>query len=140
MIPFDRIDRASSSIFESSMLVRGWNLFGRSRSLSTSSARSPAPGGAASGMSAESPRPSAGRLSAMVVLRRSGNQVASNDFTREREIRFGAAGLHVVGDRGHAMARCFAEPDVPRDHGVVDALLKKCADVLRDLLSQVRAL
>ena len=42
--------------------------------------------------------------------------------------------------RGHAVARRFAEPDVARDDGVVDALQEERADVARDLLSEVRAL
>src|SRR5215203_896556 len=128
MTPFERIDRDSSSMRPSSMCVRGWNLLGRSRSMSISRARSDAAGGAAgtSGMSALSPRPSAGRLSAMLgLLRRRGRITARQHFAGEREIRLGAARLDVIENRRHAVARRFAKPDIARNDGGVDAILEE---------------
>src|SRR4051794_29275597 len=129
MIPFERIDAASSSSRLSSMAVRGWNRFGRSRSMSTSSERSAGAAGA-SGISALSPRPSAGRLSAMLWLRlRARGGIAREELPAERDIRFGAAGFRVVGHRRHAMTGRFAQSDVARDHGVEHALLEEGPDV-----------
>src|SRR6185436_4358872 len=141
MIPLLRIDRARSSIRPSSICVRGWNLLGRSRSVSISSARSDGAGaGTVSGMSALRPRPSAGRFSTMVLLRLWGGGFAGQHFFREGKVGFGAARLHVVEDRRHAVARRFAESDVARDHGGVDAILEEFADVARYLLPQIRTL
>ena len=52
---------------------------------------------------------------------RGARSVAREDLAGEREIRLGAARFHVVEDRGHAVARRLAEPDVARDDGGVDA-------------------
>ena len=49
---------------------------------------------------------------------------AREELARQRDVGFGAARLHVVEDRGQAVARRFAEPDVARDDGGEDALLK----------------
>src|SRR5262245_40179636 len=144
MIPFARIERDSSSIRSSSICVRGWNLLGRRRSVSTSSARSAdaAGAGAVSGMSALRPRPSAGRFSTMVLILCWDERGAlpRQELAREREVRLRAARLHVVENRGHAVARRFAKPDVARDDGVEDAVLEELPDVARDLLPQVRPL
>src|SRR5688572_4905519 len=141
MMPLARIERASSSILASSIDVRGWNWLGRRRSVSTSSERSLTAGTGASGMSAERPRPSAGRFSTMVLLRAGGGGgcVAREDFARQREIGFGAARFDVVENARDAVAGSFAEPDVPRDDRLVDALEEKCADVARHLLAQIGA-
>src|SRR4051812_7672037 len=129
MMPFDLIDAASSSSRPSSIVVRGWNLFGRSKSMSTSSERSAGAAGA-SGMSALSPRPSAGRLSAMLWLRlRARCGLAREELPAERHVRFGTAGFWIVGDRGHAVARGFTETDVARNHRVEDTFLEERADV-----------
>src|SRR4051812_22955745 len=125
MMPLARIDFARSSRRPSSMVVRGWNLFGRSRSVSTSNARSGAAAGA-SGISALSPRPSAGRFSTMMWLRLSAQGgVPREELSAERDIGLGAARFRVVGDRRHAVARRFAESDVPRDDRREHALLKE---------------
>src|SRR5574338_540116 len=121
MTPCARIDRDSSSILASSIWVRGWNLLGRSRSVSTSSVRSEGAAAAgASGINALKPRPSAGRFSTMVRLRlivQGG--LTRQDLARERNVRFRASRLHVVEDRGEPMAGRLAEPDVARNHGGV---------------------
>src|SRR5688572_2306203 len=114
------------------MWVRGWNLFGRSRSMSTSRERSAAADGTgASGMSALRPRPSAGRLSAMLLLLGVGRfgGAAGEHFARERQIGLGAAGFHVVDDARDAVARRLAEPDIARNHGGVDPLLEERPDI-----------
>src|SRR5262245_22861697 len=111
MMPLLRMDRARSSIRSSSICARGWNLFGRRRSVSISSGRSDGvTDGGVSGMSALRPRPSAGRFSTMVRLRLWYGVFAGEDFVREGEIRFGPARLHVVENRGDAVAGRFAEP------------------------------
>src|SRR5688500_10355451 len=144
MIPFALFERARSSIFASSIRARGWNLLGRSRSLSTSSARSPADaaaGGGVSGMSALRPRPSAGRFSAMALLRAwewCGR--AREEFARERDIGLGAAGSGVVDERRHSVARRFAEPYVAWNHRRVHAILEERADVSRHLLPEIGSL
>src|SRR5687767_7896155 len=110
--------------------------------MSTSSARSEAAGAAsgASGINALSPRPSAGRFSAMLRLLYccACRRISREDLARKRDIRLRAARFGVVEKRGHTVARRFSEPDVPRDDGGVDAILKERADILRDLLSQIR--
>src|SRR6266850_1875460 len=146
MMPFERIDRERSSIRSSSMPARGWNLLGRSRSMSISIDRSAAGvtrDAGVSGISALRPRPRAGRFSTIAWLRmlwcrgRRRGRFAREQFTRERKVRFGSARLHVVENRRQSMARRFAETDVARDHGVEDAVLEELADVPRDLLSEI---
>ena len=66
--------------------------------------------------------------------------VAREHFAREREVRLGAARLHVVENHRHAVARRFAEAHVARDDGVEHLLLEELAHVARDLLPQVRPL
>src|SRR6476659_7357837 len=120
MIPLARMERARFSIRSSSICVRGWNLLGRSRSVSISSARSGLETGE-SGMSALSPRPSAGRFSIMVRLRgRLDGRFTREQLTREGEIGVGAARLHVVENARKTMARRFAQADVARDDGLED--------------------
>ena len=129
----------------SSMCVRGWNWFGpqqidvdleralgggrrRARRIGNERAQAAAEGGTFVSH-AVAPCVGAGRGIAR-----------ASSFAREREVGFGAARFHVVEDRGHAVARRFAEPDVARDDGVVDALLEERADVAGDLLAEVGAL
>ena len=50
---------------------------------------------------------------------------AAHEFVRERDVGFGAARARVVQDDGHAVARRFAEPDVARDDGGVDRLVRR---------------
>src|SRR3954471_20276127 len=145
MMPFARMERASSSSFASSISVRGWNRFGRSRSLSISRLRSAGAAAAFesfSGMRADSPRPSAGRFSTMLWLRggRQRSAVSGEHLACESKICLGAARFHVVHDRGQAVAGRFAEPNVSWNDDVVDALLEERTNVARDLLPQVRSL
>src|SRR5688500_20070179 len=93
----------------------------------------------ASGMSAERPRPRAGRLSAMLVLGLRGCRFAREEFARQRQIGFGAARLGVIDDAGQAVARRLAEAHVPRDDGVEHAFLEEGANVARDLLTEIGA-
>src|SRR4051812_22723697 len=92
-------------------------------------------------MSAERPRPSAGRLSAMLRLRGSGGgaAIARQDLAREGEIGFRAAGFYVVENCGYAVARRLAEFDVSRDDRIEHTVLKERADVARDLLPEIRS-
>src|SRR5690349_12059220 len=93
-------------------------------------------------MSAERPRPSAGRLSAMLRLRSGwrGVAIAREYFARQCQIRFCASGFHVVKNGGNAVARRLAEPDVAGNNGREHAVLKKRADVARHLLPEIRTL
>ena len=59
---------------------------------------------------------------------------------RERDVGFGAARFRVVENHRQAVTRRFTQPDVARDHGLVDLVLEELADVARDLLSEIRAL
>src|SRR4051812_18006819 len=125
MMPLLRIDRDSSSMRASSICVRGWNLLGRSRSVSTSSDRSAdaAAGAGASGMSALRPRPRAGRFSTMVLLRLRGG-LAGEELARERDVGLGAARFHIVQNRRQAVARRFAKADVAGNDRLIDAVLE----------------
>src|SRR6185369_399152 len=81
--------------------------------------------------------------STMVWLRAGrggGGGFAGEQLACEREIRLRAARLHVVEDGGQAVTRRFAESHVARDDGIEDAFLEERADVLRDLLTEIRAL
>src|SRR5688500_13537913 len=148
MTPCALIDRDSSSMRVSSMTVRGWKRFGRSRSMSISSARSGAAGTGvdatgASGISADNPRPRAGRFSAMVLFRWCcGNRrsFARQELARQRDVRFGAAGFDVVENCRQSVTWCFAETNVARDHCGVDAIGEERANVARHLLAQIGAL
>src|SRR5438552_3562672 len=154
MTPLDRIESASSRRRVSSTWTRGWNSFGVSRSMSTS--MDAAPGGAgASGMSALSPLPRAGRFSirdpvvfcgfsvnsptAPRVSRGRGG-AALQEFPGERDIGFGAAGFAVVENHRHAVAGRFAESDIPRDDGTEHLLFEELTHFVGDLLSKVRAI
>src|SRR5262245_19344350 len=147
MTPLVLIDCASSWSLASSTCPRGWKSFGARRSMSVSTV-AVGRGGGRSGISALRPLPSAGRFSMWatgitsghVLPLRSRGDRSFDDFARERAIGFGTAGLGVVEDDRHAVARRFAEPDVARDDGAEDFLLEKIPDVARDLLTQVRAL
>src|SRR5688572_11427580 len=99
--------------------------------MSTSSDRSCAAAGpeGASGMSALRPRPSAGRLSAMVLLlgwirQRLRGRLARHQLARERDVGFRPPRLGIVENDGEAMARRLAEPDVAWNDGFEHALLE----------------
>src|SRR4051812_42501578 len=147
MIPFDLIDRASSSNRSSSIAPRGWNVFGAIRSMSTSSVETR--GSDASGMSALRPFPRAGRFSMIIRCERSGmtmrgtgrsrggNRCALEYFAGEREVRLGASGLHVVQHDRHPVTRRLAETDVARDHGSEHFFLEEAAHIGRHLLAEI---
>src|SRR5690349_15855745 len=111
--------------------------------MSTSRARSDADGGGAgaSGMSALRPRPSAGRLSTMLLLLGRGRRGGAREhFAREREVGFGPLRLCVVKYGRHAVARRLAETNVAGNDGGVDPIDEERPDVARHLLPQIRAL
>ena len=97
----------------------------------------------ASGISADNPRPRAGRFSAMVLLRcggLGGCGFARQELARQRDVRFSAARFYVVENRRQSVARCFAETDVAGDHGGINPIGEERANVARHLLSKIRAL
>src|SRR5437773_6964267 len=149
MTPLALIESASSWRRVWSACARGWNWFGTSRSTSASvvGTRGAMPSGA-SGMSALSPLPRAGRLFMAHVSRRTRRareiflscRGARQHFPSEREIGLGAAGFHVVEDHRHAVARRFAESNVARNDGPEDFFFEELAHVGGHLLAEVRAL
>src|SRR6186997_1962074 len=82
------------------------------------------------GIRALKPRPSAGRLSAMLLSisrlvsgggrGRDGGLAAARKLFRERDVGFGAARSRVVQDHGDAVARRFAQAHVARNHRAID--------------------
>ena len=112
--------------------------------MSTSSARSAAAGArlGASGMSARKPATERGTFfnHAAGSVPARGCGFAREELARQREVGLGAARLDVVEDGGQAVARRFAEADVARDDGRVDAVLEERANVARHLLPEIRAL
>src|SRR4029079_11427399 len=116
--------------------------------MSTSSG--PKRGSTGSGISALRPLPRAGRLSiedrflaaehAARFTSRDGRRTTLEHFAREIEIRFGAARFWIVSHHRQTVARGFAESDVARDHSTKDFLFEESAHIIRDLMTEIRAL
>src|SRR6187399_341909 len=140
MMPFALIDCASSSSLSSSNCIRGCSSFGVRRSMSTSSAPL-ATTGAASGISALSPLPSAGRLSTGIPSEsRALRRVARQQLLRQRYVRRGAARLRVIQHPGNAMTGRLAQLHIPRNDRVEHLLPEELADVACHELAEIGAL
>src|SRR6476646_8806786 len=112
--------------------------------MSTSSG--PKRGSTASGISALRPLPRAGRLSIggltvfLAFVSCYWCRATLEHFSREIEIRFGAARFRIVRHHRQAVARGFAVPDVARNHGTKNFLFEESAHIIRDLMTEIRAL
>src|SRR5579884_3183816 len=141
MMPFSRMEAASSARARSSNVTRGWRGFGRMLSTGTwrgrpdsstgvcswaaacSGAGSDGEVGGRCGSSAESPLPRALRRSAFML----------QNLLRELNVGFGPTGPNVIGNHGFSEAGRLREPDASWNHGPKDVVAEEFAEVLSHL-------
>src|ERR671916_3209618 len=110
-IPTSFREAASSRIPASGKLVLGWREFGRIADTGSSSNLSP-PTLSPVAMRAERPRP-------RPLL------PTTEHLVRNRRIRLGSCTLGRVEGHRHPETRGFAQPDIPRDYGLEDAVAEE---------------
>src|SRR5688500_2256811 len=127
-IPLSWMEAASSPSRTASTAVRGCSGLGSSRSMGTSAAASPGPGGpSGSGRSAESPLPSAFLF-------------MGHHFLGKVQVGLGPLRPYVIENNRFTETGGLPETNAPGDRGPEDLVLEVPADLGHHLLGQVRPL
>ena len=66
------------------------------------------------------------------------NRIFQDHFLRQRPVSGSTGRLFVVNCDRFSVTRRFGEPDIPRDHGLIDMLFHMLPDIFNDLGREIR--